>query len=48
MTVTLESRRDFTLETLRRVALEGESVAIGAERPRSHDGGTGLLYGPAR
>jgi histidine ammonia-lyase len=35
MTVLVDSRRDFTLENFRRVALGGEGVRIGAEARRS-------------
>src|SRR5258708_15197378 len=34
MTVTVESREDFTLEAFRRVGMEGEDVVIGPEALR--------------
>jgi histidine ammonia-lyase len=39
MTVVLDSRDDFTLENYRRVAIGGESVAIGPEARRTMDAG---------
>ena len=34
MTVTLNSRADFTLDTARRVAWGGEGVVLGVPRPQ--------------